>query len=260
MQVELIGCTSAGKSTLTKGILQAYQGQGAEVILADDFVLSQIRSNWIKENLPRALILNLAALFACLVTWRNNLEFCAFAARILLQLPISMSEKLYLFRNVLKKIGTYEIIRSRSSPQEVILVDEGVLQTAHNLFVHVSVQVKREHISTFAELIPLPDVIVYLRQSESLLLDRISKRGHKRIPSRSNGDMIQFIKKAVATFDALAQEPIVESRLLVVNDGQDISPVSGYQDDPSYVLALNIVQSGISTNIASSRLHTTSSL
>jgi len=249
MQIELIGCTSAGKSTLITGILQACYQQGIDIFLGDDFVLKQVRLNWIKSHLPRTLLVDLAALFACLVTWRKNLKFYLFATRTLYQLPISRYEKLNLLRNVLKKIGIYEIIRSRGNDEQVILVDEGVLQAAHNLFVHGSVDVNTEQISTFAGLIPLPDVIVYLRQPESILIDRITIRGHKRIPDRSSSNVTRFVKRAVTTFDELVQNPAVESKLLVVDGGEDVVVVAHDQDNPLFDLASKIIQSGITTSI-----------
>lgn len=248
MQIELIGCTSAGKSTLSRSILQACDEQGPGILLRDDFVLKQVRLNWIKSHLPRTLLVDLMALFACLVTWRNNRKFYFFATQLLFQLPVGPLEKLNLLRNVLKKIGIYEIIRFRSTDQQVILVDEGVLQAAHNLFVHLSVEVKTEELSTFARLIPLPDVIIYLRQPESLLIDRIMKRGHKRIPDRSYGNVVRFVKRAVVTFDKLVQQPAVENRVLVVDGSQAAIMATNdarKQDDPVMGLALKIIRSGL---------------
>ena len=251
MLIEIIGCTSAGKSTQARSIFQACRGQGIDIFLGDDFVLRQIRLQWIKINLLRKLLVNLFALFVSLLTWRNNLEFYAFATQFVFQLPIAWLEKLGLLRNVLKKIGIYEIIRLRSTDQQIILEDEGVLHAAHHLFVHCSIQVKAEHLATFIKLIPLPDVIVYLRQPESLLIDRTMKRGHKRIPVGSYSDVARFIKNAVATFDKLAQYPAVESKLLLVNvnGGQNVDIVAPDQDDPLVRKALKIIQNEMTAGI-----------
>ena len=257
MQIELIGCTSAGKSTLTRGILQACHQQGLDIFLGDDFVLTQVRLNWIKSHLPRTLLVDLAALVACLVTWRSHLEFYRFATRLLFQLPIPRLERLNLLRNVLKKIGIHEIIRSRSTDRQVILVDEGVLQAAHNLFVHGSVQVKAEHLATFARLIPFPDVVVYLKEPESLLIDRTMKRGHKRIPDCSYSNVVRFIQQAVATFDKLVQNPAVESKLLVVYGGQYVTMAANNQDDPITGLALQIIRSGFTRDTTDTPTETT---
>ena len=244
MQIELIGCTSAGKSTLARGILQACREQGLDIFLGEDFVLKQFRLNWIKSHLLRKLLVNQAALLASLITWRNNRKLYLFATQLLFQLPIPRLERLSLLRNILKKIGIYEIIRLRKSSQQVILVDEGVLHVAHNLFVHVSVEVKTEHLSTFAGLVPLPDVVVYLKQPEQLLIGRTMKRGHKRIPDRSYRNVAPFIKQAVATFDKLVQHPPVENKLLVVGDDQNVNIAANDHGDPAMGLALKIIQTG----------------
>ena len=245
LQIELIGCTSAGKSTLTRSMLQAHHEQGLGILPGDDFVLGQVRLNWIKGHLPRTLLVDVLALFACLLTWRHNGKFCLFATQLLFRLPIAPFDKLNLLRNVLKKIGIHEIIRFRSTDQQVILVDEGVLQAAHNLFVHGSVQVEVGHLETFVRLIPYPDVIVYMRQPESLLIDRTMKRGHKRIQDRSYDNVVRFVKQAVATFDRLVQNPVVESKLVVVDGGQTVAFAANRQDDPKFDLALRIIGTGI---------------
>ncbi|NIN34297.1 MAG: hypothetical protein GTO60_04010 [Gammaproteobacteria bacterium] len=149
-----------------------------------------------------------------------------------------------MLRQVIKKTGIHAIIRFRGSDQQVILVDEGVLQVAHNLFVHRSVDVKTEHLSTFARLVPLPDVVVYLRQPESLLIDRTMRRGHKRIPDRSYRNVAPFIERAVATFDKLVQHPAVESKLLVVEGGQVATMAANNHDEPIMDLASNIIRHG----------------
>lgn len=249
MQIELIGCTSSGKSTLSRRILHACRERGIDILLGDDFVLKQVRLNWIKNHLLRKLLIDLAALFACLLTWRRNVKFYLFATRHLLWLPIAMFEKIHVLRVALKKIGTFEIIRFRSANQQVILVDEGVLQAAHNLFVFVSVNIKTEHLSTFVGLVPLPDVLVYLKQPEELLIDRTMKRGHKRIPYRSYGKVARFVKQAVATFDKLVQHPVVEKKLFVVGGGENVVKATNDKDDALVGLFLKIIERGCISTI-----------
>jgi hypothetical protein len=247
MQLELIGCTSAGKSTLSRSIFHACYEQGVDIVLCEDFVLKQVRLDWIKSHLPRTLLVNLLAIIACVLTWRTNLEFYVFAAKHLLQLPIVFIDKLNLFRNVLRKIGTYEIIRHRNVKQQIVLADEGILQAAHHLFVHDFVQVKAEHLATFTRLIPFPDVIVYLRQPESLLIDRTMQRGHQRIPDCSHGNVVRFIRQAVAMFDKLIQIPAVESKLLFIDGGQEVAMAAADQNSPLMYTALEIIRKGLAT-------------
>lgn len=244
MQIELIGCTSSGKSTLIRKISHACNEQGIDIFLSTDFVLKQVRLNWVKNHLLRTLLIDLCALFACLVTWRKNVKFYLFVTRRLLWLPIALFEKINLLRNALKKIGIFEIISFRSANQQVILVDEGVLQAAHNLFVHASIEVSMEHLYTFARLVPLPDVVVYLKQPEGLLIDRTMKRGHKRIPDHSYDKVARFVKQAVATFNKLVQYPLVESKLIVIGGCENVIEATNDRDDPIVDLFMRIIDRG----------------
>jgi len=249
MVIEIIGCTGSGKSTQSRSIVESCHEQGVDIFLGEDFVLRQVRLNWIKSRLPRKFAVNLLGLFACLITWRSHLEFYLFATRLLFQLPIARLDKLNLLRNVLKKVGTNEIIRFRSTDRQIILVDEGVLHAAHHLFVHSSVQVSEEHLAIFARLIPFPDAIVYLRQPESLLIDRTLKRGHQRIPDHSYSDAVRFIHQAVTMFEKLVQYPAVESKLLLINAGQEVTVAAPYQDNPFVSLASRIIRQGMTAGI-----------
>ncbi len=219
MHIELIGCTSAGKSTLVESVIQARRGQGATITLGDDLVLRRLRLHWVKSSSARRLLVNIAGLLASLLTWRKNRALIRFAGRVLFQPAIPRVERLQLLRNVLKKIGVYEIIR-RSGSRQTVLVDEGTLQIAHNLFVHASAGVDPALVAEFAAIVPLPDAVVYLRPPEELLVERIVARGHSRLPDRSEAQVTRFVRQAVAVFDQLAQQPAIAARTLVT-DGDD---------------------------------------
>lgn len=244
MQIELTGCTNAGKSTLAADIRRSCREQGIDILLGEEFVLAQYRLNWVKNRLARRLLLNLAGLLASLTSWRRHRQFYLFAIQVLFQLPISSVERFGLLRNILKRTGVCEIIRSRKTGQQVILVDEGPLQAAHNLFVHVSAEAAPGDLVAFAGLVPLSDVVVYLKQPEGLLIDRTMKRGHKRIPDGSYGKVARFIKRATAVFDELVQQPAVKNRVLVVDGTQKVAAGIGDQNGRTMDLAASIIGSG----------------
>ncbi len=247
MRIELIGCTSAGKSTLTSRILRICRDQGIDASTGYDFVLRQVRLDWIKSTLFRALLVNFISLFVGLVTCRKNLDFYRFALRIIARLPsaVAWSEKLHIGRNVVKNIGVDEIIRRRAADRQIVLLDEGPLQTVHYLFVHVAVEPDTSDLAAFIRLVPLPDVVVYVTQNESVLIERTMQRGHKRIPDRSYAHVQRFISRAVATFDELEQQSALEGRLIVVDRQPSIIVGQGYPVDPLFDAALRIVRAGI---------------
>jgi hypothetical protein len=242
-QIELFGCTCAGKSTSAGRILQACQERGIDLLTGDDFVLEQIRLNWIQSQIVRTLLTDLFSLSACVASWGTNLQFYVFAIRVILRLPIGRLEKLNLARNVLKRIGVYEIISRSSSNRRVVLVDGGTLQAAHHLFVHVSAHTDPRESLTFVRLVPLPDAAVYVTQSESTLVERAIKRGHRRIPDRSQVNVGSFVKRAVDTFDIVAQQLVLEEKLLVLDGQRNVFVAQNHQDDPLLNAALEIVRS-----------------
>jgi hypothetical protein len=247
MQIELIGCTSAGKSTLTKNILQVNHKHSLDIVTSYDFVLGQIRLNWIKNHTIRMLVLNLFALFACLLTWRKNLEFYRFVTGAILRLPATVTwfEKLKIARVVARNVGIYEVVCRYGSDRQIVLADEGTLHIAHYLFVHVSVEPKMSDLETFIRLTPLPDVAVYVKQPESVLITRTEARKHKRIPEGGSDVVGRFIKRAVATFEMLVKSPILESRLLAVNGEECITAALDYQYNPQLAIASKIIRGGL---------------
>jgi thymidylate kinase len=242
MQIELIGCTSAGKSTLAREILLTCREQGLDIFSGEDFVLKQLRLNWIKSQVLRKFLVNLAALLAALAAWRDIRTPYLFATQLLSPLPLPRVERLNLLRNVLKKLGIDAIVRARRTGQQIILLDEGALHIAHNLFVHVAAGPPMDAIPAFVKSIPLPDFVVYLRQPESTLIERIVKRGHSRIANLSHENAAVFVRRAVATFDTLVQEPAVQNRLLVVDGARRVTTFAGERDDPAVDLASGIIR------------------
>ena len=240
IQIELFGCTSAGKSSLLANILRACQDQGIEALTGDDLVLRQAGLNRVKNRLVRTLLTDWLALFACLLTCNRNLEFICFSIGTLLRLPVAVGwlERFNLARNILKKVGIYEIIHRAGDNRQVAVVDEGTLQAAHNLFVHVSARMDPADVSTFVSLVPLPELAVYVTQSKPVLIERTLARGHKRIPDTSYANVECFISRAVDTFDQVVKHVALKGRLLAI-EPQQKSVAS--QDQP-YLLPARVLE------------------
>lgn len=221
MHIELIGCTGAGKSTLVRQLIEGCRARGVAVVTGHDLVLRTVGLHWIRPRLIRALLIDVVAGLACLLAWPTHAPFFRFALRTIAALPGSRLRRLNTARNVFKNVGIWEIARRGSAGRRVVVVDEGTLHTAHYLFAHVSADVNRPGIETFARLVPLPDVAVYVQQDEDVLVDRTLERGHRRIPDPSPAHVRLFIGHAVQTFQLLAQQPAVQGRWLVLSPGKD---------------------------------------
>jgi thymidylate kinase len=254
IQIQLIGCTGAGKSTLARYLLQAFRERGIDALMGEELVLQRARLGWINAGLARILAVDLLSMFACLATWRRNREFYLFALRTVSRLPrtVAWTEKLNIARNVLKKVGIFEIVDRLGSEEQIVLVDEGTLHAAHNLFVHVAAKTDASDVSRFAQLVPLPQVVVYVRQSKPVLIARTMKRGHKRIPDRLYAQAEVFVNRAVGTFDDLIQQLVLEKRLFTVDNKQNVIFVQEYPPDPLLSAALDVLRASGRTATESS--------
>lgn len=198
---------------------------GIEASLAQDYVLKRLRLDWVQISIIRTLLIDIVATFSCLMSWRYHARFYLFVISTISNLPTAVGsfERLNITRNTLKKIGIYEFIRRRSSEEQIILVDEGTIHSAHNLFVHTSSEPSRDNLSNFVRLVPLPDASIYVQQDEGILVDRTLKRGHKRISNGSCENTKLFIRRAINTFDALKQETAINRNMLVIDAHQTVT-------------------------------------
>lgn len=247
MQIELVGCTSAGKTTLARRLVEVSLELGIDAQLSDDFLLSCLRLNGIKNEFVRRRVIELWALLTCLMFIRKYREFYGFVMRTCFSAPGSVAYRLKLARVVLRKIGIYEIISRRSAEQQLILLDnEGMLQASHTLFVHANADAYANNLSDFLRRVPLPDVIVYLRQPSSLLIERTRKRGHNRIQTRANDqDVAAFIEQAVLIFEEIKRYPRFADRLLVINGEQNKLLTTAHSHNQKVVRVADLISTGL---------------
>jgi len=243
MHVELIGSTSAGKTTLAEKIVEAGRKKDQIIYLSDDFMLRKARLDWIKNEFIRRRVIEFIAFFVWLIYSRKYKDFAQFIIREGWGYSGSWLYKANRIRNVIRKIGIYEFISRKSKSNQIILADnEGILQGVHNLFVHQNHQVDRDKINQYAELAPIPDVVVYLEQKEDVLISRTLKRGHSRVAGESQDKVTHFIRQAIIAFDELTNVPKLENRLLILNGDLDAQINSESSENENVVQILELVR------------------
>jgi len=244
MHIELIGSTSAGKTTLAKKMADAGRDNGENVSLSDDFILEQLHLGWVKNEFIRRRMVEFIAFGICITCLNKYKGFLKFVVREGRNTPGSWFYKVNRIRNVIRKIGIYEFISRRSGNQQTILADnEGILQGVHNLFVHQKGDVDLKKIAQYVEQIPLPDVILYLRQKEEILISRTLTRGHDRVKN-SQDEVIRFIKQAVAAFEEVVRLPRIQERLLIVNSEYSVQNFNQDLESINILRVVELIQSG----------------
>lgn len=178
-----------------------------------------------------------------MLTWRKNFELYRFVIEVILRLPakVGFIERLRIARISARNIGIYEIVSRFAPEQQIVLADEGTLHIANYLFVHVSAEPNLVELEKFVRLVSIPDIVVYVKQPESVLITRTKARNHKRIPGGSSFLIKRFIQHSLAVFEKLEGSSSLESKLLVLNQGQNMNTVVDYTDNPLLAFARKII-------------------
>lgn len=239
--------------------MQAGHELGLDMLTSYDFVLRQIRLDWIMNHALRMFVLNVFALMVCLLSWRKNLEFYGFVSGVILRLPapVIWLEKLKIARIFARNVGIYEIANRYSSYRQFVLADEGTLHIVHYLFVHVSLEPDLGNITEYLKLAPKPDLVIYVQTDKKVLIERTLARGHKRIPEGTFDEVILFIKRAEVSFDHTVQLLTNYGLpLLVVNDNGITRVNQENDDDPISHTLHDTLQAGLNSMNAESALIT----
>jgi hypothetical protein len=213
--LELFGPSSGGKSSLAKRLLAA-GAEGRAFTLAHDRLLERSGLGWLPGHRARTLVLDALALLAVLATWRAARGYYAFSAAHALRgaSSASLRLRLNLLRNAWKAVALRLVAPRFAAPGEVLLMDEGPLQTANYLLVRIEGRPDLAALEAFLRVVPLPDAAVYVRLEEEVLVRRTLSRGHPRVREGSRTACLRFVHNALAAFDRIAAEPRVAARLV----------------------------------------------
>lgn len=247
MQVEIIGCTSSGKSTLLDGVLQYCHAQKINAIRGDDFVLRFAHLNWIRGHYPRTIAIDIISFLSASINALKHATFIVLVFKIVFGFPseIGWLVRLNILRNTIKKLGIYEIVLRFGSNTEIVLLDEGTIHTAHYLFVNHYSEPPGDVLSAFGRSAPLPDIAIYLKREARVLVARTLARGHNRIPGNSPVLVERFIDSALKTFEMISRDPNVQPILFTVDEDNAITiPTSGPIDFSDQTV-LSILQAGL---------------
>ena len=180
MIVELAGPVGAGKSSVAKGLPDALRARGISASQLDDIA---------RFNRPR--------------TWLWNARFAAAyprlvwaAWRAVAGAPLPWWHRRLIFGLVLGVGGRIEYARRLVPPEHVVLVDEGLVHRAVNLFGW-SHGPPGEAVRRYISLVPLPDALVVVDADPDAARQRAIARGlPKRLTGRSQDDADAFVARA----------------------------------------------------------------
>src|SRR5688572_22903044 len=227
MMIEFIGCTGAGKTTLISDV-QRRLVQIASVTTSFRLVASPLGLRNITNPTARHLIQEFIGFPFFIRSLYRHKSFIIFILRMLARQADFSVFMMNNLRSLVRKISVYEMTKQRQQKQ-IVLVDEGTVLLAHNIFVYSSALYTADEIARFASLVPLPDIVIYVKAPTETLVQRTLLRADppREIKSRNRELIEKQINRAVGMFDQLVKAENIRSRLLIVEN----SELNEYQHD-----------------------------
>jgi thymidylate kinase len=218
MIIEFIGSTGAGKTTLISEV-QRRLSQTTVVATSFDVVASPLGLRRVTHLTIRNLIQEIVGFPFFIGSLYRHKAIIVFILRMLARQASFSFFTINNLRSLERKIGVDEIIKRRQH-DKIILVDEGPLLLAHNVFVYSGAHYTCEEITRFASLVPLPDIIIYIKAPMEILVQRALQRTDppREMRSRDRELIEKHINRALKMFDQLIAAENIQARLLIVEN------------------------------------------
>jgi len=215
MIIEFIGSTGTGKTTLISQVHRRL-AKTAKATTCYDLVAAPLGLGGVTHPIARTLIQDLVGLPFFFRSLYEHRAFIRFALKTLARHERYTAFTANYLRSIVRRIGTYEIIK-RCKRDRIVLVDEGTVMSAQLLFVYTSTIYSQDDIEKFASLVPLPDLLVYLRAPVETLVQRSLQRTDVR-EMRSKNQMLveKYISRAEEMFDRLTEKKGIRDRMVIV--------------------------------------------
>lgn len=203
MIVEFIGSTGAGKTTVLRSVERCLANR-ARTTTSTDFVTGLVGLQGITHPTVRNLIEELVGFPFFVYSLNPHRVFFAHAMKLVLSRAYSTLITVNNIRSLERKLGVYELVRLKGRDR-IILVDEGPVLAAH-MFIYGADRLTTDELAAFAKVIPLPDVIVYVRAPIETIVKRTLLRPDppRELSSRTRLDVARYAEAAAILFDQLA--------------------------------------------------------
>lgn len=225
MIVEFIGVTGSGKTTLINQVRHKLSSSW-DVTTSSDLVTGLVGLQGIKNTTARNLLQETISFPYFLGSFPNHSQLISQTIRLFSRNTSLSVTTINNLRSIERKLGGLEIAQ-RQDQNKVILVDEGPFLTAH-MFAFNDTPITKEEINEYSNLLPLPDLIIYIKATTEVLLERSLNRSRppREMKARNRSENEEYIKRAESLFDLMVKSSNIQSRMLIVdNSSPDLDAI-----------------------------------
>lgn len=206
--VEFIGTPGAGKTTLSKELIRLLREKGIDA----STIIGAARDHGVRTVLGRAVAWLAPGWLRAPLLWqvfyvlsmihvlgfvRRHYELCRHVLWTQLDRNVPAATKRHALFWFFQLVGRYDFLRATAGDREAIVLDDG--------FLHRSVQLHASHsedpdprmVSDYVDLLPEPDLVVFVVARREVCERRIRRRGvwpHRRHLSPS--DISRYLRNA----------------------------------------------------------------
>jgi thymidylate kinase len=230
MIIEFIGVQGAGKSTMALVARQVLRDLGLKAM----FVPEASRCCLMRAPLGRVIRFVTPPRWQERVTWgvfRRLLVLykVQFAVRnrtlalrvlgVLARRQLSWRDKRSIMRWFFRDASYYRYFSDRLLPDEVLILDEGLVHRATSLYTSASEDPSLPEVTSYVKLLPRSDLVIWVQASLDICAARVSSRGmSKRYLGR---DLAPYLNNSAKTIDIALQgiRDIGWDTVVTSNDG-----------------------------------------
>jgi thymidylate kinase len=218
MIVGFTGCSGSGKTTISRIVVEKLTLNGSRVgsVHPDAINGCPLIPGSIADSSHHNIATDIKVLPWFLLSLRRNFRFFLFFLGMVVRYSDSFGTGVRIFRGVVRKIGIHRYLRRKKLDDWLVVVDEGIVHTAHNFLVHVNSKPDELMIERFSRLVPLPDIIVFIRTSATTLRERALSREDRSPRVKDQEEALRFVDNAYEAFERLMRSDRLSSRTLCV--------------------------------------------
>lgn len=208
LMIEFIGTPGAGKTMLSNELIGLLREQGIDA----STIIGAAREHAFRTVLGRAVAWLAPPSLRAPLLWqvfyalsmthvlgfvRKHYELCRHVLRTQVDRPVPVTTKRHALFWFFQLVGRYDFLRATAGDREAIVLDDGFLHRSVQLHASHSEKPDPRMVSDYVNLLPAPDLVVFVVAGREVCERRIRRRGvwpHRRHLSPS--DISRYLRNA----------------------------------------------------------------